>query len=145
MRSTFEKKEVKENIPGVLLLSHGPLALSLVESAEMIFGKADNVSAFSLDYGDDVAEYADSFVEALQSYKDGCVILVDLLGGTPCNQLLIYAKRNNKKFNIVSGANLPMLINVLALRGQYGNDIPALMESFRADIPEYVKDISSYC
>ena len=44
------------------------------------------------------------------------MIILDLFGGTPCNQMLRYAQETNSLLNIIAGMNLPMLLQVLTTR-----------------------------
>jgi mannose/fructose-specific phosphotransferase system component IIA len=46
--------------------------------------------------------------------SQGVVVLVDLFGGTPCNAAALGARE--RLFPIVSGANLPMLLEILLNR-----------------------------
>lgn len=144
MKCSYDATKIESGVPGIVILSHGPLALGLKESSSMIFGETTNFAAFSLEYGDDVTKYADTFIQAIESYGRNVLIMVDLFGGTPCNQLLIYAKKNNLKFNLLSGANLPMVISALTLRPSFKN-ADDLKNAVCMDINEYVKDISEFC
>ena len=145
MEVSFVKEEIDDNVPGLIIMSHGPLAMALKETGKMIFGDAKNVASFSLQYGDEVSKYAESFVEAIESYKAGCLVLVDIMGGTPFNQLLLHAKRNNQKFNIISGANLPLLITALTLRSSFQNDVVGWKNAIDNEMSEFVKDVSDLC
>lgn len=145
MEKSFVKNEIENGIPGLIILSHGPLAMALKETGKMIFGDAKNVVAFSLQYGDDVSEYAEAFIDAIDSFDAGCLIIVDIIGGTPFNQLLLHAKRNDKKYNIISGANLPLLITALTLRNIYLNDVEGWKKAISSEMNEFIKDVSDYC
>lgn len=46
----FSKPEkINPDLPGIVILSHGPFAVALLETAQLIFGEADNIAAFSLE------------------------------------------------------------------------------------------------
>lgn len=47
----YKPETVNENLPGIILLSHGPFAVSLLDTARMLFGDAENLAAFSLKKG----------------------------------------------------------------------------------------------
>ncbi|MGC9398919.1 MAG: PTS sugar transporter subunit IIA [Anaerolineae bacterium] len=102
----------------IVIVSHGDLGKSLIASAEMIAGPLEDVSSVSLLPGENL----DAFGEKLQAHLDQLggreiLALVDLFGGTPCNVAARAMVRPN--LESVSGANLPMLLEVvLSGRGQ---------------------------
>lgn len=116
MESIFNKAKVNQTQPGILLLSHGPFAMALLKTMELIYSEVDNVAAFSLEEGDNVEEFYQSFVAAIESYDKGCICLVDLMGGTPCNQLRKYSLMQKKEVYAVLGMNLPMLLSAVEMR-----------------------------
>ena len=73
--------------------------------------------------GDDIDKYRESFVEVINEFPKGSLILVDLFGGTPCNQVMRYIQETGEPLEIVGGMNLPMLVNaVLAREGMSGKE-----------------------
>lgn len=112
----YKQEQVNENLPGILLLSHGPFAVSLVETAGMLFGEIENLAAYSLEPGDDIDKYREAFVEMIEAFPEGSLIMVDLFGGTPCNQVMRYIQETEKPLEIAAGMNLPMLINAVMSR-----------------------------
>lgn len=119
----YKPEKVNKDLPGILLLSHGPFAVSLIDTAKMLFGDSENLAAFSLEPGDDIDKYRESFVEVIKEFPKGSLILVDLFGGTPCNQVMRYIQETGEPLEIVGGMNLPMLVNaVLAREGMSGKE-----------------------
>lgn len=112
----YKPEKVNENIPGIILLSHGPFAVSLIETAQMLFGESENIAAFSLEPGDDIDNYRESFVKIINDFPKGSMIMVDLFGGTPCNQVMRHIQETEKPLEIVTGMNLPMLIEAVMSR-----------------------------
>ena len=45
----YKPETVNENLPGIILLSHGPFAVSLLDTAKMLFGDSENLAAFSFE------------------------------------------------------------------------------------------------
>lgn len=119
----YKPENVNKDLPGIILLSHGPFAVSLVDTAKMLFGDSENIAAYSLEPGDDIDKYREAFSEAINEFPEGSLILVDLFGGTPCNQVMRYVQETEKLLEVVGGMNLPMLVNaVLAREGMSGKD-----------------------
>lgn len=113
---SFRSENMNPEVPGIILLSHGPFAVSLVETASMLFGDAENIAAYSLEPGDDIDQYRESFVKTLNEFPEGTVIMVDLFGGTPCNQVMRHIQETEQPLEIVAGMNLPMLVNAILSR-----------------------------
>lgn len=115
MHCIFDREHIDPAVPGLVLLSHGSLAAGLRDAAQVVLGEQDNLAAFCLEPGDDVDAYREAFGEAVSAYPQ-CVVLLDMKGGTPCNQVLRYAKTNHTAIHAITGASLPMLLEVLAMR-----------------------------
>ena len=116
-------ESINKDLPGIILLSHGPFAVSLVDTAKMLFGESENLAAFSLEPGDDIDRYRKAFTEAIDEFPHGSLILVDLFGGTPCNQVMRHIQETGKPLEVVGGMNLPMLVNaVLSRESMSGKD-----------------------
>jgi PTS system mannose-specific IIA component len=79
-------------------------------------GDVDALEAVSLDWDDDVERARQTISEAVARLDkgDGVLIVTDMFGGTPSNICLSLLEPG--KVEIVSGANLPMLIKFANLR-----------------------------
>jgi len=109
-----------------VLISHGQLAEALQSAAESICGKRGHVSIVAVEPETDLQTVEETLLKVVLKGLDepqcsGCLILVDLLGGSPSQltaQLL-----NEPRIQVVTGMNLPMLIGVL---NQETTDLHAL-------------------
>lgn len=113
---SYGEESISGKAPGVILLSHGPLAKGLVQSAELIVGPSSDVVAYCLEAGDDVNDYRALFSKGIEAMGDTCTVLVDLQGGSPWNQLMYYATQTGKRLQVITGMNLPMVLTVLTSR-----------------------------
>src|SRR5262245_65733663 len=97
---------------GGLIVTHGRLAIELLNAAEMIVGEIHHVVAVSLGWHDDVDTAATMVQKALERVQSpaGVVILTDMFGGTPTNIASTFLDPG--KVEIVTGVNLPMLIKL---------------------------------
>jgi mannose PTS system EIIA component len=95
---------------GGLIVTHGRLAIELLNAAEMIVGEIHHITAVSLGWHDDVDMATGMIEKALERVKtpDGVLILTDMFGGTPTNICSTFLDQDNVE--IVTGVNLPMLI-----------------------------------
>ena len=99
----------------VILISHGDLGAALLQAAEMIAGPAEAVQMVSL-YPGEAPETFGEKLDAAMAGIDGqeILILIDLFGGTPYNVAVRQVLKDNVE--CVTGANLPMLLEVLLSR-----------------------------
>jgi len=111
---------------GIVIVSHGDLGKQLLAAAELISGKQEKVVALGLDADDAIEALPGRISHAIDSIEDvaGVLVLVDLFGGSPGNATLrCLAERD---FECISGANLPMLLEVLMMReGMSATDLAA--------------------
>lgn len=102
---------------GVLLIAHGALAQSLVESAKMIMGDdIPNYRALQLEIGADLEQYNSDFLTAVRELNtgDGVLVLADLFAGTPANTALQNLRQEG--YGLLTGANLAMVVEALSNR-----------------------------
>ena len=102
---------------GLLLVTHGEIGTSLVESATQILGRAPQqvatLSVWRQDDPDDLVLRAREILESIDA-GDGVLVLTDIFGATPGN--VVSRLLENGRVEGVSGASLPMLLRVLAAR-----------------------------
>lgn len=113
----------------VLLLSHGSLAHELLRTVVMVIGKQpeQEVMALALQPEEDMDEYyraIDRFVTE-SGGLGGCMIFTDIAGGSPfITSAKVYRERAGAvKMDIITGMNLPMVIEAISNRGF--NDLDA--------------------
>lgn len=103
---------------GIILASHGEFAKGILQSGTMIFGEQQDVRAVTLmpsEGPDDLKAKLKDAIASLES-QDEVLFLVDLWGGTPFNQANSLLEDHKDKWAIVSGLNLPMLIEAYGAR-----------------------------
>lgn len=103
----------------IIIGTHGSFSQQILRSAEMIFGKQENVSSITFETGegpdDLVVKYKTEL--AKMDCKDGILFLVDLFGGSPFNAASrVVTESKNENMDIVTGINLPMLLEVYGTR-----------------------------
>ncbi|HEY9162767.1 MAG TPA: PTS sugar transporter subunit IIA [Desulfomonilia bacterium] len=100
---------------GILVVAHGNLAASLIETAELIVGHVDGVKACSFCQGSDVEKLRKMLKTSIREVNtgNGVIILTDMFGGTPSNISLSFLEEN---VEVITGVNLPMLIGAITKR-----------------------------
>ena len=107
---------------GIILASHGGFAEGIYQSGEMIFGKQENVKACILKPSEGPDDIRKKMEDAIASFDDPeqILFLIDLWGGTPFNQANNLFDKHQDTWAIVTGLNLPMLIEAYGARLQDG-------------------------
>ena len=103
----------------LLLVTHGDLAKSLLNSAALIMGEAPLIESYGLYHGDDVDDLKEKVKSAItrlneQSEGSGVLVLTDLFGGSPSNATArsLHELKDTVKAECITGVNLPMLLEV---------------------------------
>jgi len=110
----------------ILLISHGGMAAGVKDSLTMFFGKQlPQFETLSLTSDMGADQFGDQLKEKVNELMndDGVIIFADLLGGTPFNQAALLV---NDKVDLITGMNLPMIMELLATREFSQNDIDHL-------------------
>ncbi len=104
---------------GGLIVTHGRLAIELLNAAEAIVGDIQNVAAVSIGWHDDVGMASSMVGKAIRRVDtgSGVLVLTDMFGGTPTNIASTFLDAG--VIEIVTGVNLPMLIKLI----QIGADV----------------------
>jgi PTS system mannose-specific IIA component len=101
---------------GILIISHAKLGRELVNAAEFILGKIDNLETISVEGIPELEQLRRSLSGSLERLEkgQGVLILTDMFGGTPNNISLAFLKAG--QVEVVTGVNLPMLIKAATAR-----------------------------
>lgn len=124
---------------GIILATHGDFAQGILQSGSMIFGEQEDVAAITLHPSEGPEQLREKMESAIRSFKnsDQVLFLVDLWGGTPFNQANALFEARQENAAIVSGLNLPMLIEAYSARlsSESAHEIAAqLIESAKEGI-----------
>ena len=103
---------------GMILASHGEFANGILQSGTMIFGEQPDVKAVTLEPSEGPDDLKAKLEAAIATFdnQDEVLFLVDLWGGTPFNQANGLINGHEDQWAIVTGLNLPMLIEAYASR-----------------------------
>jgi PTS system mannose-specific IIA component len=101
---------------GVVVVTHGQLAIELVNAAEMIVGDLPQFTAVSIGWHDEVNDARGDIDQAIARVAgdSGVLLLTDMFGGTPSNLGMTFLEKD--KLEVITGVNLPMLIKLAGLR-----------------------------
>tara|TARA_A100001234_G_scaffold54978_1_gene47025 strand:+ start:7091 stop:7492 length:402 start_codon:yes stop_codon:yes gene_type:complete len=101
---------------GLMIITHGNLALELRSTMEYMIGDQNDIEIFSITPEDDIDIQRNNIEKKLKELNQGkgVIILTDVFGGTPSNLALNFLEPG--VVEIMSGVNLPMLIKICQLR-----------------------------
>ena len=101
---------------GVLVVTHGDFGMHLLGAAQTILGPQDQCESMSVDATLDMNGLLTTLKASAVRLDtgDGLIILTDMFGGTPSNISLSLLQPG--KIEILTGANLPMLLKTLTSR-----------------------------
>ena len=105
---------------GVLVVTHGRLAMELVNATKMIAGDMEHIQAVSIGWNDDVNDAHERMRSAVKQLDQGqgVLVLTDMFGGTPSNIALTFLEKD--RVEVVTGVNLPMLIKLASVQAEEG-------------------------
>ncbi len=114
---------------GFILTGHGQFSNGIKSALDMVAGDQPAFKIVPFE-GSAAATYAEDLRDAITSMRaeceEGVIVFVDLLGGTPFNQSMMISG-DVDKVEIVTGTNLPMLIELFFMRNG-ATDVTALAE-----------------
>ena len=117
---------------GIVIVTHSQLGDALIEAAEFIIGgRPKAMVSVSIDLNQSAEKLRGKISEGIKKVekKDGVLILTDMFGGTPSN--LSYSFLEEGRVEVLSGVNLPILIQAVNTREKMGLDKLAMsLEAF---------------
>ena len=102
---------------GLVLVTHGALAVEFKSALEHVVGPQEQIEAVCIGPDDDMEARREDIINAVATADtgDGVVILTDMFGGTPSNLAISIMKTVGAE--VIAGVNLPMLVKLARIRG----------------------------
>ncbi|MDT2600329.1 PTS sugar transporter subunit IIA [Enterococcus hulanensis] len=133
---------------GILVVTHGEMATGLMDSLSLIMGDQEDYQTLGLKHGDDIVEFSEKIQAGICELDqgEGVLVLVDLFSASPYNQAAMsFNKLKDHKYRLVSGVNLPMLIEAFNQR-MIGADLEtmyqAAMNTGKDGIKEFLEEMA---
>ncbi|HCM84973.1 MULTISPECIES: PTS sugar transporter subunit IIA [Enterococcus] len=126
---------------GLLVVTHGDLGKSLLESIAIIAGEVKCSASVGLYHGDSPVQLREEIqgkVEALDT-GEGVIVLVDFYGGTPGNEVMKLLVTH--KMKVLSGVNMAMLLEIVVNR-EFTEDLEALARTALQSGKESIQDLN---
>ena len=118
---------------GIVITSHGPMAQGILETSKLFFGEQTQMKACCLSAEDNPDEFVDVLKEAVKEVDtgEGVVVFCDMLFGSPCNCMarVLGEDMESDKVQVITGVNLAMILQILAVREAGDPSIEELLQS----------------
>ena len=120
---------------GLMIITHGNLALELKSAMEYMIGDQNDIEIFSITPDDDIDNQKNNIEKKIKKLNQGkgVIILTDVFGSTPSNLALNFLEPGI--IEILSGVNLPMLIKICQLRDK---DILEVIQEGKSAAQKYI-------
>ena len=102
---------------GIVIVTHSRLGDALIGAAEFIIGnRPEAMESVSIDLNENTDKLRTKIARGIKKVQgqEGILILTDMFGGTPSN--LSYSFLEEGHIEVLSGVNLPILIQAASLR-----------------------------
>ena len=117
---------------GIVVVTHCQLGEALIGAAEFIIGsRPGSLESVSIDLNENAEILRNKISKGIKNVKgqEGVLILTDMFGGTPSN--LSYSFLEEGRIEVLSGVNLPILIQAASMREKMKLDeLGANLETF---------------
>ncbi|MEG0753206.1 MAG: PTS fructose transporter subunit IIA [Angelakisella sp.] len=112
----------------ILLTGHGNFATGLLSAVRLICGTHRQVVAVDFVQEDSIDDLRTNILSVINEEDNDILILTDIAGGSPYNTaVLLKNEFIGKNIEVVSGANIPMLISAIMERGE--QSVPEVAEN----------------
>ncbi|WMJ79307.1 mannose/fructose/sorbose PTS transporter subunit IIA [Clostridium sp. MB40-C1] len=133
----------------LIVCGHGDIAPGILNASNMIFGEQEGVFAVPFLNGEGTEDLKKKIEDVLAKSDDDNEVLfmIDVFGGTPYNIVAEHCY-NKKNMDIITGVNLPLVLEALSLKNSVKLDEMVLLlsnsskESFRV-YSEEIKKVES--
>lgn len=128
---------------GLIVATHGNFASGIISSVNLIAGEQNDLIGVNFVEGQSSEELKQNLEKAISDIScDEILILTDLMGGTPFNiSSTISTSTDNKKIKVVSGMNLPMLMEAVFSREQ--TDLDSLITVIKESAIDGISDLDT--
>ncbi|WP_137625277.1 PTS sugar transporter subunit IIA [Lactiplantibacillus pingfangensis] len=113
-----------------VVVSHGEFANGVVNSSYMIFGQQEKVQTVTFNLDEEPEDLAKKLDAAIATFdpEDQVLFLVDLWGGSPFNAASRIVAEHTDRMGLITGLNLPMLIEAYTVRDKPIDEVIAHLE-----------------
>jgi mannose/fructose/sorbose-specific phosphotransferase system IIA component len=120
---------------GIVIVTHGKMALELANSVKMVFGSLDHVHPVCFTADMELDDLQEEVRKVAEGYADQPLIfMTDMFGGSAFNVSSAVMKKGIDI--LVAGVNMPLLLDVLFSRDAH--DIKSIQKEIINDMAKYI-------
>lgn len=126
---------------GIVIITHGALSSELLSTVKLIMGQQQDLEAVALMPNESIDSLREKSHATVEKYLEkGCLIMTDVLGGSPTNISLELLKTDSVR--VLCGVNLPMVMSALQHRDNL--DLVTLTARVREGAAKGIIDLKSF-
>lgn len=125
----------------IILTGHGSFAEGLFSAAKLITGQTNAITCVAFPETDSTEDLGRNLRAAIDAAEGEVLVLADLAGGSPFKEaVLLRAAMPERRIEVVSGVNAPMVISALLERDGERLDslLPTLLEGAKFSVRQYI-------
>ncbi|MBN1898359.1 MAG: hypothetical protein JW827_06250 [Spirochaetes bacterium] len=123
----------------VILLTHGNLAQSLIETAKMIMGEMNDIVSINFPKEMNVLKLENRLDKLINKNKgNNIIIFIDMFGGSCLNVCCKYL--SDSRIRIFSGINLPILLETMTTKDYL--PFPQLIDKIKKKLSSAMLDVN---
>lgn len=124
---------------GIILTSHGEMANGMLDTSKLFFGDQPQLATACIYSGQSPDEFINVLRDKINEVDtgDGVIVMCDILFGTPCNTLARLIGEGMTNFDVITGMNLPMLLQLLSVREAGDVDLADLVNQGSEGIKDF--------
>jgi N-acetylgalactosamine PTS system EIIA component len=115
---------------GILIFTHGDLCTVMLDEAQRLSGRREQVRCLKLEPGESIEELTARVDDVVRALDLGCGVLAicDVAGGTPWNVCGRLRADQHRHLRRLGGVSMPVLIKALQDHGEH-TDLDAWVEA----------------
>lgn len=98
----------------LIVVTHGSLAHSLRETAQMLVGEQDHILTFGLSLGESVDDLREQVAQAIEGAENEVLMITDMVSGSPFN--IVCSLMGRFSLEHLTGINFPVFLEILSNR-----------------------------
>ncbi|MFC0291399.1 PTS sugar transporter subunit IIA [Bombilactobacillus bombi] len=119
----------------ILIATHGNFASGIAKSIELLTGETANITAIDAYVDDnDLDKELNNYIQTVNP-QDNIYVFTDIYGGSVNQKIMITFQKNNISARIITGFNLPLLLEITTTKKLLSDDeLDQIISQSRAEL-----------
>lgn len=108
---------------GIIITGHGSFAAGVISVLELLIGHPEDCEVVNFEPEEPIENLTENMKGAIErlSGTEGILVFCDLTGGSPFNTAIQLKMSRNINMEVIGGANVPMIIEIVMKRMAKGS------------------------